>query len=92
MVGQGRPTRGFGFLVGADRSVLVVLDTGVAVGYAVGGSGRTAGPEFTPLHFRDGAAVVPIPPQRSFPAAVAVVRLPFGGQGNEILLSNQPPA
>jgi hypothetical protein len=44
--------------------------------------------QFTPLEFHDGVAVVPLPPQ-PYPPAVAVARLPFGGDHDLMRLGNQ---
>jgi hypothetical protein len=76
-----------GFFVGVDRSVLLVLDTGAPTGYALA-SRPVVGQEFTPLEFHDGVAVVPLPPQ-PYPPAVAVARLPFGGDHDLMRLGNQ---
>lgn len=55
------------FLVGQDRSVLVVLDTGAALDFS---TQRTytattiTRTDWAPLRFSDGAAVLTVPPQR----------------------------
>jgi hypothetical protein len=77
--------RTWGFLVGADRSALLVVDPGVPVGYALGVHRPADGLQYTPLEFRDGVAVVAVPAR----PAIVVVRLPYGGQQDLIPLAHR---
>lgn len=76
-------------LLGPDRNVLLVLDAGAPVEFspelrytADGRIDRT----FQPVAFRDGAAVLPVPPQRT-KITVALARTPVS-MANQVHITN----
>ncbi|MGK5740072.1 hypothetical protein [Micromonospora sp. URMC 103] len=76
-------------LLGPDRNVLLVLDAGAPVEFspelrytADGRIDRT----FEPVAFRDGAAVLPVPPQRT-KITVALARTPVS-MANQVHITN----
>ncbi|MEO3930858.1 hypothetical protein ABGB07_44500 [Micromonosporaceae bacterium B7E4] len=74
-------------LLGGDRDVLLVLDVGRAVEFSpelrLAADGRVRR-TFVPVRFRDGAAVLPVPPQRT---KITLALRPVGG-GRLVHLSN----
>jgi hypothetical protein len=94
---QDEPLDGIAFLVGTQRSVLVVLDTGVPVEYSVDRvykTDRVVRVDWKQVGFVDGAAVVGVPPQRDRYSVAVRIRsgeyLPLANLNDPAVLPDRP--
>jgi hypothetical protein len=87
------PLHGLAFLVGADRSSLVVMSEGDPLGFSSGRVYPAAGPPtrtFSPIPLNDGVAVVAVPPGADR-TALAVAVSPATSYKDGVDILNPPP-